>query len=57
MAWTSFDSVAKTFYYSPMQIKNRIHSCEKPVALYAWILKNYAKQGDKILAHISGVAQ
>ena len=49
MAWTSFDSVAKTFYYSPMQIKNRIHSCEKPVALYAWILKNYAKQGDKII--------
>ena len=29
--------------------KNRIHSCEKPVALYKWLLKSYAKQGDKIL--------
>lgn len=49
MAWTSFESVAKTFYYSPMQIKNRIHSCEKPVQLYKWLLQNYAKDGDTIL--------
>ena len=26
-----------------------IHPCQKPVALYQWLLKNYAKQGDKIL--------
>lgn len=26
-----------------------IHVCQKPVALYSWLLKNYAKQGDKIL--------
>ena len=25
------------------------HPCEKPVALYKWLLKNYAKEGDKIL--------
>lgn len=25
------------------------HPCQKPVALYRWLLKNYAKQGDKIL--------
>jgi site-specific DNA-methyltransferase (adenine-specific) len=25
------------------------HPCQKPVALYQWLLKNYAKQGDKIL--------
>lgn len=49
MAWTSFNSVAKTFYYSPMSQNNRIHSCQKPIPLYEWILKNYAKQGDKIL--------
>ena len=49
MAWTSFESVAKTFYYSPMQIKNRIHSCEKPIQLYKWLLQNYAKEGDTIL--------
>ena len=27
----------------------RIHPTQKPVALYEWILKNYAEQGDKIL--------
>ena len=27
----------------------RIHPTQKPVALYEWILKNYAKEGDKIL--------
>ena len=47
-AWTNFDSVAKTFYYSPMKMKNRIHSCQKPTELYAWILKNYASQGQTI---------
>ena len=26
-----------------------IHPCQKPVALYTWILMNYAKQGDKII--------
>ena len=27
----------------------RIHPTQKPVALYEWLFKNYAKQGDKIL--------
>lgn len=27
----------------------RIHSCQKPVALYSWLIQKYAKQGDKIL--------
>jgi len=26
-----------------------IHPCQKPVRLYQWLLKNYAKPGDKIL--------
>jgi len=26
-----------------------IHPTQKPVALYQWLLKNYAKPGDKIL--------
>ncbi len=30
-------------------IDKRIHPCQKPVELYKWILKNYAKEGDKIL--------
>ena len=27
----------------------RIHSCQKPVALYRWLFQNYAKPGDRIL--------
>ena len=27
----------------------RWHPCQKPIALYEWILMNYAKEGDKIL--------
>jgi site-specific DNA-methyltransferase (adenine-specific) len=26
-----------------------IHPCQKPVALYEWLLMNYAKKGDRIL--------
>ena len=26
-----------------------IHSCQKPISLYEWLLMNYAKEGDKIL--------
>ena len=48
-AWSSFDRSAKTFYFSPMQDKYRFHPTQKPVALYKWLLKNYAKKGDKIL--------
>jgi site-specific DNA-methyltransferase (adenine-specific) len=33
---------------SPNQ-PERIHPTQKPVALYKWLLQNYAKQGDKIL--------
>jgi site-specific DNA-methyltransferase (adenine-specific) len=48
MAWTSFKSSAKKFDKSPNN-PNRIHPTEKPIALYKWLLHNYAKQGDKIL--------
>lgn len=27
----------------------RIHSCQKPIKLYKWLLTKYAKEGDKIL--------
>ena len=30
-------------------IDTRIHPTQKPVALYKWLLKKYAKEGDKIL--------
>ena len=29
--------------------EHRIHPTQKPVALYKWLLQNYAKPGDKIL--------
>lgn len=29
--------------------EQRIHPTQKPVALYTWLLQNYAKEGDKIL--------
>lgn len=50
-AWTSFDRNAKVFECAPQGTKNdpRFHPCQKPIALYAWILNNYAKEGDRIL--------
>lgn len=50
-AWTSFDGNAKVFDCAPQGKKNdpRIHPCQKPIALYRWILERYAKEGDKIL--------
>lgn len=50
-AWTSFDDNAKVFDFAPQGTKSdkRFHPTQKPIELYQWILKNYAKQGDKIL--------
>lgn len=54
LAWTSFRGVVDKYVYYQMGFVNRerdarIHPTQKPVALYKWILTNYAKQGDKIL--------
>ena len=49
-AWTSFNSNAKVFEHVPQgEPGQRFHPTQKPVALYKWILSNYAKPGDKIL--------
>lgn len=48
-AWTSFDSNAKIFQHVRNTNEQRIHITQKPIALYKWLLKNYAKEGDKIL--------
>ena len=53
LAWTSFDKLAKIFRYSNPKNK-KIHPTEKPVALYRWLLQNYAKAGDKIIDTHSG---
>ena len=47
-AWTSFDMPAKMFEGVSTDNK-RFHPTQKPVALYIWLLENYAKPGDKIL--------
>lgn len=47
-AWTNCKVPAKIFAYRS-QDGDRIHPTQKPVALYKWLLKNYAKEGDKIL--------
>ncbi len=50
MAWTSFNESAKTFRMRPQNADSdgRIHPTQKPIALYKWLLNNYAKKGDKI---------
>ena len=50
MAWTSFSNAPKMFRYSAYLDKNgKFHPTQKPVALYAWILKKYAEPNQKIL--------
>ena len=49
LAWCSIQKPIKMFSYSVLQERGKIHPTQKPVALYKWLLKNYAKQGDKIL--------
>jgi len=61
-AWASFDKSPKHFTYhignesgfapklqSWQKVFANIHPTQKPVALYKWLLKNYANEGDKIL--------
>jgi site-specific DNA-methyltransferase (adenine-specific) len=49
LAWSS---IGKTRIFDrayQKDIGNKIHPTQKPVALYKWLLTNYAKEGDKIL--------
>jgi site-specific DNA-methyltransferase (adenine-specific) len=54
MAWASFNKRIFIFSRSVGLDKGflakdgHIHPTQKPVALYKWLLKNYAKPGDKI---------
>jgi site-specific DNA-methyltransferase (adenine-specific) len=58
LAFTSFNRGVKIFKYcwdgfrqgpSRQSIERRLHPTQKPIALYSWLLENYAKPGDKIL--------
>ena len=51
-AWTSFNCNAKKWNGktgNETSVQFRIHPTQKPVALYDWILRNYAKPGQRIL--------
>jgi len=57
LAYTSFERALRMFKFAWMGMRqgdmknkeHRIHPTQKPVALYKWLLKNYAKEGDTIL--------
>lgn len=57
LAWTSFNRATRIvrfrwdgFLQGDMKHREkRIHPTQKPVAVYAWILENYASKGDLIL--------
>jgi site-specific DNA-methyltransferase (adenine-specific) len=53
LAWSNFKRPLKKYEYlwlgaNAHNDTKRIHPTEKPVELYLWLLKNYAKSGDKI---------
>ena len=62
LAWTSFPTPVRKFRYKwhgmlqeDMKHKEeRIHPTQKPVALYAWLISNYAKQGGVIFDPMTG---
>ena len=57
LAWASFNTAVRKFEFrwqgmlqgNMANKETRIHPTQKPVALYEWILTNYAKEGDRIL--------
>jgi site-specific DNA-methyltransferase (adenine-specific) len=59
LAWMTFGNTLRkvTIQHSGIKNdgnKNKIHPTQKPVALYRWLLQNYAKPGDKIIDTHSG---
>lgn len=62
LAWTSFDCAVRKvdlkwngmLQHDMKNKENRIHPTQKPVALYKWILYNYAKPGQKIFDPMMG---
>ena len=52
LAFSSFDRALRVFTYArgaALAEGERIHPTQKPVALYRWLLANYAKPGQRIL--------
>ena len=51
LAYSSFNKPLRVFTLNrvAIQVDGAIHPTQKPIKLYKWLLKNYAKEGDKIL--------
>jgi len=51
LAFSSFNNPLRIYTLNrvALMIEGAIHPTQKPVALYKWLLTNYAKEGDKIL--------
>ena len=52
LAFTSFNRALRVVEYNRVELQKdggTIHPTQKPVALYRWLLQNYAKPGDTIL--------
>ena len=60
LAWTNMTKVVSLYrlrqlgFISATQDSDRIHPTQKPTELYAWLLKNYAKPGDRIFDPMMG---
>jgi len=63
LAWSSFEKPVRKFKYTwsgfiqenmGKNKEERQHPTQKPIALYRWLLQNYAKPGDKIIDTHSG---
>lgn len=52
-AWTSFDSPAQLFRFDN-RTGDKIHPTQKPVELYAYLLRKYASVGDRIFDPMMG---
>lgn len=62
LAWSSFKSAVRLFRFrwagmlqgNMAKKEIRIHPTQKPVSLYAWLLKTFAKEGDHIFDPMMG---
>lgn len=56
LAFTSFERALRVIVINRGELarEGTIHPTQKPVALYAWLLKNYAKPGDRIFDPMMG---
>lgn len=56
LAWCSIHRKIRIFKHYSARVDGgtKIHPTQKPIALYGWVLNNYAKEGDKIFDPMMG---